>query len=123
MKNGIGVDIVDIRRIDELLERFSEKLPQRVLGFDELAVYEQRADKRQFLAGRFAAKEALIKALAGLLEQRPRYCEIQILPDDSGQPVVKLSIPSENLRGYTFQVSISHEKNYAVAMASAEKGK
>jgi len=121
MNSSIGVDIVDKRRIGELLQKFGDKLPLRVLGADELTVFEQRSDQTEFLAGRFAAKEALIKALGGLLEQRPPYNEIQILPDQSGQPVVRFTSGSAALEGYSFQVSISHEKNYAVAMALGQR--
>ena len=122
MIKGIGVDIVDVRRITALLGRYGESFVNRVLGPTELSMFTDRTDRPSFLAGRFAAKEAVIKSLAGMLPHRPPYGEIQIVTGTADQPTVKLSERYSDLtKRISFLVSISHEKNYAVAMAMVQE--
>ena len=124
MIEGIGVDIVDIRRIADLLRKQGERFPQRLLGTDELRVFSDRNDKAVFLAGRFAAKEAIIKAIGENLPTRPPYSDIQIVSDVSGRPGVTLSSRlTEVFKDFSFQISISHEKEFAVAMALLQRNK
>jgi holo-[acyl-carrier protein] synthase len=76
------------------------------------------------VAGRFAAKEAIIKALGEYLETRPPYRELQIVNDPTGRPHVQLNEDlSRRLAGVKMLVSISHERNYAVAMAICSEKK
>jgi holo-[acyl-carrier protein] synthase len=115
---AVGIDIVEIKRIEKDLEKYDERFIDRILGNKERDIYDKRSDKIQFLAGRFAAKEAVIKCLAGILTDRPPYAELQILNNDSGQPIfeydVNLKTKLENLN---FHISISHERKYATAVA------
>jgi len=123
MIRGLGTDIVEISRVRNLLDRFGDRFLRRVLGSDEFRLFLQRADREQFVAGRFAAKEALVKALAAFLEHRPRWYEMQVLPDASGQPRVHLPEPvREQLGRFGCLVSISHERQYAVAVVIVSDG-
>jgi phosphopantetheine--protein transferase-like protein len=70
------------------------------------------------------AKEAIIKALGEYLETRPPYRELQIVNDPTGRPQVQLTEDlSRRLAGVEILVSISHERNYAVAMAICSEKK
>lgn len=106
---GIGIDIVELDRIDCVSDGFVK----RVLSPEESNFYysfnENR--KREYLGGRFAAKEAIIKCLSDI--EVPIMSEIIILNDSNGKPVVKY-------KNYKIKVSISHEKHYACAIAMLE---
>ncbi len=118
MTESIGLDIVENARIEGLLSKHPERFVGRILGPQEQAIYADRRDQIPFLAGRFAAKEALIKALGAYLTDRPPYKRLQILNDATGRPFVQLdeALASE-LSHIRILISLSHERNYAVGMA------
>lgn len=114
---AIGLDIIDITRIDKGIKRFGQKYIRRILGPAEQALLKSRLDQAQFVAGRFAAKEAMVKALGAFLKVRPPLQSLQVINSPSGQP--EFDLPDELkglLDGYQVLVSISHEKTMAVAM-------
>lgn len=118
MADSIGVDILETDRIRKSVTRFGDRFIRRILGDKEIEIYDRRADRHVFLAGRFACKEAVIKALGKYLEDRPPFNQIQIINDSTGQP--HLSFPDAlraRLAGLDILVSISHDRKYAVAMA------
>ena len=117
MIKSIGLDVVEINRIKADVEKYGERFVDRILGPQELQQYDKRKDKAQFLSGRFAAKEAVIKALGKFLTDKPTLPEIQILNDSTGQP--ELCLPekiSDKVRA-TCLISITHEKSVAAAVA------
>jgi len=121
---SIGLDLVEIARIERDLKLYGERFVSRILGDSELKTYYRRRDKAIFLAGRFAAKEAVIKALGAFIAERPAYSQIQIINDPSGQP--QLHLPDEvrnHLAGRRCLISITHEKSYAAAVAVFEEKK
>ena len=105
---GIGVDLVDLRRLD--LE--NETFIKHVLSNREYACFIKMNDarKREYLGGRFAAKEAYLKA-NGLGLGGMRFREIEVLNDQSGAPY--LNDPHA-------KISISNEKDYVVAFVVIE---
>jgi len=116
--SSIGLDIVEVSRIERDVEKHGQRFIQRILGVRELLLFEKRKDKYQFLAGRFAAKEAVIKALGQFLKDRPPYNVLQIVSDSFGSPELVLSGDIlAKLGQVACKLSISHEKNYAVAVA------
>ena len=120
--NSIGLDLVEIARIEKDLKRYGDRFVGRILGAAELEIYSGRRDKTLFLAGRFAAKEAVIKALGYYLKDRPTLSEIQIVNDPTGQP--QLELPEHvlgTLPAHRCLLSITHEKHYAAAMALFEE--
>lgn len=118
MVTSIGLDIVETARIELLLQKYGERLPSRLLGRQELLEYNRRADKAAFLAGRFAAKEAVIKGLGRFLTNRPSWTRIEIVNDETGQPSVSFDATvNERLKAHRFLISISHERNLAAAVA------
>lgn len=117
MKQSIGIDIVEIGRISDLLSKYGERFIHRVLCREEEAILRGRIDRSRFLAGRFAAKEATIKALGLYITDRPPLRLLRVLSDESGQPRLEFGGElSETLRSVSTLVSISHEKTHAVAV-------
>ena len=117
MVHAIGLDIVEVERIRKDIAQYGDKFINRILSEKEIESYDKRFDKDLFLAGRFAAKEAIIKALGKFLTDRPPYTDLQVLNDNTGQPYFKLTDEILlKLKKTVILLSISHEKNYAAAM-------
>jgi holo-[acyl-carrier protein] synthase len=113
----LGIDIIKVARIRAALERFGERFSQRVLTDDERRYVRGRAET---FAGRWAAKEAVSKVLGlGVRGIGWREIEIERLP--TGQPAVRLhgraARRAQQLGMSRIAVSISHEGDYAVAIA------
>jgi len=115
---SIGLDIVDVSRIKKDLERFGDRFVKRILGEEETSTFVGRVDKEVFLAGRFAAKEAVIKGLSPFLEKRPSFNVIQIVNDTTGHPEMLLPAEIQKKLGKAKCIlSLTHERNYAAAVA------
>ncbi|RMX08301.1 holo-ACP synthase [Corticibacter populi] len=125
---GIGTDICDIRRIAQSLERHGERFAERVLAEAELATWRRRSVRwpargNAYVATRFAVKEAFSKAI-GLGMHMPmnwRACEVGNL--SSGQPCIITHGALKDwceARQLQFHVTLSDEKEYAVAFCIAE---
>ncbi|MCM3745003.1 holo-ACP synthase [Sporosarcina luteola] len=108
---GIGLDIVELDRIARLDER-SDKFRLRILSNKELSLYESLPAQRknEFLAGRFAAKEAFAKAKGTGIGKGCRFEQIEILKEPSGKPV--LFFDGKEVAGF---VSITHTRTVAAA--------
>lgn len=101
----VGIDIVDVQRIDEITKRFGDRFLNRVFTIKEREYAQKRIRAQESLAGRFAAKEAFMKAYGTTVG----FKEIEIL-EQGGRPYIVC-------RGKTYEdVSISHERAYAVAV-------
>ncbi|MDH4156220.1 MAG: holo-ACP synthase [candidate division Zixibacteria bacterium] len=124
MVTSVGIDIIEVARIKKDVERYGRRFVGRILGPHELPVFDRRYDKAVFLAGRFAAKEAVVKALGGYLTEKPPLTAIQVINDPTGRPELKLPVDIESkLGGVRCLISITHEKDYAVAIAVIEEEK
>ena len=112
---GIGIDLVDIDRFERTLAR-TPRLAERLFTASE------RARKPRSLAARYAAKEALIKALGG--SDGVHWTEIEITPEESGRPWFTLTGSTAAVvaaRGITtLHLSMSHDANLATAYVVAE---
>jgi len=118
MVHSIGIDLVEISRIEKTIKKYGPRFVERILGEAELIVYNSRSDKAAYLAGRFAAKEAVIKSLGRILASRPSYGHIQILNDNSGNPfLLGMATVAEIFADRRCLLSISHERHYATAVA------
>lgn len=113
---GIGVDIVELSRIKDIIEN-NHGFIERVLTLDERTLFDELGDKRkvEFLAGRFACKEAFSKAY-GTGIGAVTLQDIEILKDERGKPVVTRS-PFE---GHVY-VSISHTDSMAIGQIVLER--
>ena len=96
---GIGIDLVDIFRINKILEKYPGQFAKRVLGKRELRTYEKilfsdlrsKEKANRFIAKRFAAKEAVSKAFGTGLRGQVSFKAIEVLNDKLGKPYVVLS--------------------------------
>lgn len=113
---GTGVDITEVNRIKHAVEKWGDDFLLRIFTKPELKNARTRGGFYQHLAGRFAAKEAIFKAMGN---PRLNWQDVQILNDDQGKPVCAiLNNKGKNLEAH---ISISHVKTYAVANAIVTK--
>ncbi len=118
MIKGIGIDIIEVERIKKTLDKKSKKFLYKVFTELEIITCRKKRKPEIFLAGRFAAKEAVIKALGSVLKQKPAWKEIEIVTGFKGLPKVKLSGQlNQKLKKSTILISISHTDNLAIALA------
>lgn len=116
MKIRTGVDIIEIERVKQSIEETEGKFCERVYTQKEIEYCEsKKMQKYQHYAARFAAKEAVFKAISQLLESKfdIEWKEIEILNDKDGRPYVNLL--KQGVKIENIDISISHCKTYAVA--------
>ncbi|MDD5255816.1 MAG: holo-ACP synthase [Candidatus Omnitrophica bacterium] len=113
---GTGVDITEVKRLKQAVERWGDAFLTRVFTQRELENARGRTSLYQHLAGRFAAKEAVFKALG---DSALGWKDLQILNDAEGKPCCTLL--NKKAADFMIYVSISHVKNYAVANAIVTK--
>ena len=113
---GTGVDMTEVKRLRQAVEKWGAEFLARVFTEQELENAKTRGSLYQHLAGRFAAKEAVFKALG---DARLSWKDVQILNSQDGKPYCIIL----NGKGKKAEVhiSISHVKNYAVAQAIVTK--
>jgi len=110
----IGTDIVEVDRINKLLLRSCELFKNKVFTTREQNYCDSKSTPSIHYAGRFAAKESIIKAVKSSGYKNPiSFKDIEILPSDSGAPLVSLHLILE----CECKVSISHTKSHATAFA------
>jgi len=116
---SVGVDVVEIERIRNAIERWGERFLRRIYTPAELALYGGKAHE---LAVRFAAKEAISKAL-GTGMRGIAWLEMEVLPDEKGKPLVHLhgraKERAEELGFSSFSISLSHSQELALAFVVA----
>ena len=117
MKIKCGTDIIEIDRIKESIESLGEKFLQKVFTEKEIKYCENKKNQKyQHYAARFAAKEAIFKAISESLSDKfsLSWTDYEILNDEAGRPIVNLSkLALDNIEN--IDLSISHCKQYAVA--------
>ncbi len=123
MVKGIGTDIVSIHRIRASVVKFKEKFQSKIFTFDEWSYCWDKKNPYPSLAARFAAKEAVLKAL-GTGKGRISWLDIEVKLDTKGKPNINLSgSAAETARSQyisCFNLSLSHCSEYAVAFVVAE---
>jgi len=122
---GIGVDMVDVARIQALLDRYGERFLRRVYTEAETDYALRGANKAERLAGRFAVKEAAMKALGTGKSQGILWRDVETLRGRFGKPEVHLhgqAVKWAKIRGWgAVHVSITHDGGKAVAFVIIEK--
>lgn len=122
---GVGTDIVEVERVSAVRQRHDGAFEEKVFTPEECALgLSRRKGADHFFAGRWAAKEAIVKALGCGFGPDCGWMDIEILNDDRGRPIVALSGVGGELAATLgiqhWHLSISHEKHYACAVAVAE---
>jgi len=124
---GIGIDIVEVERIRKMLQDSNESFLIRCFTKNEIEYCRDKADKYQRFAGKFAAKEAVYKAMNLAWESPFAWKEIDIRYSDTGEPTVhctgRVQKQKDLLKIRNVKISISHCKQYAVAVAILEGDK
>jgi holo-[acyl-carrier protein] synthase len=120
MIKGLGIDIVEIDRIRDAVQKWRHKFLKKIFSDSEVSHCYEKKNVFQCLAARFAAKEAFIKALSDSEAgwEMPNLKDIVILNHPSGKPYITVwgDLPEQ----YVISLTISHERHYAVAMVILE---
>ena len=116
---GIGNDIIEIERIEKAISK--EGFKNKIYTLRELENIEKRGNRTETYAGIFSAKEAISKAI-GTGVREFSLTDLEILNDDLGKPYVVVSEKLDKIlktkkEDYQIEISISHSKKYATAMA------
>jgi holo-[acyl-carrier protein] synthase len=120
---GIGIDLVKIERMKKAVDKWGEKFLKRIFTKDEIAYCYERKEPYLSLAVRFAAKEALIKAIG--LGMFVPLTEIEIVNDQNGMPSIEVRgklrelFREKSIKGC--HLSLSHEKEFGIACVVLEK--
>jgi holo-[acyl-carrier protein] synthase len=121
---GIGTDIVRVARMQQDIERFGDKFAERILADSELAEFRDAAQRANFLAKRFAAKEAAAKAFGTGFSHGIQMRQIRVTHDRHGKPVLEFSGTAlQFLRDHgvnVVHISLTDEQEYAVAFVTLE---
>jgi holo-[acyl-carrier protein] synthase len=119
----VGIDVIEIERVREVLERHGERFLRRIYTERERERYQGRI---QELAARFAAKEAVMKAL-GTGIRGIRWRDIEVLPNRRGKPIVVLhdtaSTRATQLGLVHWSISLTHSRGDAMAIVIAAKAR
>ena len=113
-----GIDIIEVERIKNNIEQNSEKFLNRIYTNKEIEYCESKnINKYQSYAGRFAGKEATLKAISKLLNNKYQleWKNIEILNEPDGRPKVTVNLGAETQNNFKIDISISHISTVAVA--------
>ena len=115
---GLGNDIIEIQRIAASIARHGKRFLDRIFTEREQLYCQNHRDFERHFAGRFAAKEAIVKALGTGISSSVSWLDIEIINDEAGKPTVHFSEKvQKTFHSPQMHLSISHCKNYAVAVA------
>lgn len=118
-----GIDLVDFPRIEEMIKQHGERFLNRVFTASEQSYAESNKNGTEKLAGRFAAKEAILKLMGTGWRGKIAWTDIEIVNSPTGQPVVFLSGEVQKIADRLgiehVSVSITHTANFAIASAVA----
>lgn len=118
---GLGTDIVEVERISKMIERHGDSFVNRIFTPGEIAYCRQRKFSAEPFAGRWAAKEAVMKALGTGFIQGTHFQEIEVVTEESGRPRVVLHGSTADLAKQLgigeILVTMSHCREYATATA------
>lgn len=119
---GVGTDIIEIERIQSSVERFGERFLNKIYTKAELEYSLSKGSKYQHLAGRFAAKEAISKAISNYWEIGFSWKDVEITNNSLGAPTVIFSseLAIKLPKNYKIHLSISHSQTHAIAYAILE---
>lgn len=113
---ALGVDLVDIERIETALKKYQHRFLNRIFTPDEITYCLSKPHPAIHFAARFAAKEAISKALGTGIGKHLGWQDITITSSPSGKPSVSLSAKASALHGNpTFLLSLSHTRTLAIA--------
>lgn len=120
-----GIDIIEIDRIKQTIQKYSDRFEQKVFTKKEVDYCHSQANPAKHFAARFSVKEAVLKCFGTGMTGGILWKDIEVEKCETGQPVLKLYGKGEKLFSQLklkhIHISISHDTKYAVAHAIAEK--
>lgn len=122
MKINNGIDIIEVERIKNNIEKYGEQFLNKVFTENEIKYCEsKKVQKYQSYAARFAAKEATFKAVSAWLENKYEleWKDIEVLNNEQGRPYIKLNFEKLCCENVKLEISISHVKEMAIASVIA----
>ena len=116
---GVGIDIIEIDRIKKSVDEFGDSFLRKIYTETELNYSLSKPNKYQHLAARFAAKEAIYKALSSDSEKVYSWQDIEIYNESNGLPLVNFfgSLKDYLNSGKQIKISMSHSENYVTCIA------
>ena len=121
---GTGIDIAEVPRIAESIERFGERFLRRVFTEEEIRYCNSKANRVERYAARFAAKEAAMKALGTGWNRGVRWCDIEVSRAPGGRPTIKFygvaAKFAAQLGTKNVSLSLSHTPEHAIASVILE---
>ena len=121
---GIGVDLVNAKRIQLLYQKYGDRFPKRILDVDEMQLFENSKNKERYLCNAFAGKEAAVKALGTGFSQGVHWKDFGLSRKSSGQPQLhytkKIKEKFNSLGISSSHISISDEDPWSIAMVVLE---
>ena len=118
MIDSVGIDIIEVHRIKEAIDRWGESFLYRVFTPWEINYCRKKQFPEQSFAARFAVKEAVMKAIGTGLGQGVKWTSIEVVNLALGQPTVRLGERIQKIIGKkTIIISMSHTREHAVASA------
>lgn len=120
MIKGIGIDIIEVKRINKLMEDYGERFFQRILTENEINYCKKFSKPDLHFAGRFASKEAYSKAIGTGVGKEFSWKDIEIINNEKGKPYI-VHIKENEYSKLKFEISISHTEAYACAVVSCEE--
>lgn len=116
---GVGIDIIEIKRIKSVMEKFGDRFFERILTDNEIKYCKSFSKPDLHFAGRFASKEAYSKSIGTGISKDFKWKDIEILNDERGKPYIKHTVENSYSK-FKFTVSISHTDEYASAVVICE---
>ncbi len=118
---GIGVDVVDVKRMEAIINEQREPFLNKVFTEQERQYCESKANPPQHFAARFAAKEAVSKAMQTGWSGKFRWKDVEVVNEESGAPTIVVSNEvAKTLQASRIHLSLSHTENTVVAFAIIE---
>jgi len=122
---GTGLDIIEVKRIKNSIEKYSPKFEKRVFTSSEITYCKSQGDPIKHFAARFAVKEAVSKCLGTGITGALGFQDMEVINEDTGRPVLKMTGKGkelfQKLKLKSIHISISHDSTYAIAHAIAEQ--
>ena len=121
---GLGIDNVLNERMKEILIKWADRVEDRVFDESELEYSKSKGETHLHLAARFAAKEALFKALGKGLSEGMTWTDVKVVNDESGKPFIELKRRAQEIADEmgvkTIHVSLSHTDDCSIAVVILE---
>lgn len=120
MVKGVGIDIIEVKRIRDLMEKYGERFFTRILTDKEIAYCKSFSKPELHFAGRFASKEAYSKAIGTGVGKSFSWKDIEILNNERGKPYIN-HLKENEFSKLKFEISISHTEDYGCAVVVAHE--